>query len=78
MCDTCKEQNITQLPQQNFTMDELKKAFDEGNKRSYSGDEIAWFYNLYNRVFNTNRQPGCGKCFANIRKALTSRYEALR
>lgn len=78
MCDTCKEQNITELPKQNYTLNELKLAAEQSNKRSYSGDEIAWFYNLYNRVFNTNRQPGCGKCFANIRRALNDRYNALK
>lgn len=61
----------------NFTLDELKTASDLSQKSSYTNDEIAWYYNLYNRVFQQNKQPGCGKCFANIRSALARRYEAL-
>lgn len=75
-CEECKsDKNITLNNMPNYTLDELKQAFEQGNKRSYTGDEIKWFYNLYNRVFNTNKQPGCGKCFMNIRKALTERYK---
>lgn len=60
----------------NYTPDELKQAYEMGNKSSYTPDEQAWFYNLYNRVFNKNQQPGCGKCFMNVRKRLTERYKA--
>jgi len=74
-CKTCKEQNITLNDMGNYTFEELEQAHKNGNKSSYTGDEIAWFYNLYNRVFNTNKQPGCGKCFVNIRRNLSVRYK---
>ena len=77
-CDTCKkDKDITLNNMENYTLEELKLAFDNGNKASYTKEETAWFYNLYNRVFRTNKQPGCGKCFMNVRKALTQRYKAL-
>ena len=74
-CDTCKEQELKLKDMGNYTFEELEKAYMEGNKRSYTPDEQAWFYNLYNRVFNQNKQPGCGKCFLNVRKNLTARYK---
>lgn len=61
---------------ENYTEDELFRAYMEGNKSSYSKDETAWFYNLYNRVFKQNKQPGCGKCFVNIRRQLTQFAQA--
>lgn len=59
---------------ENYTLDELEKAYLEGNKPTYTNEEIQWFYNLYNRVFNQQKKPGCGKCFVNIRKHLKNRY----
>jgi len=76
-CETCneeKEVSLKTLP--NYTLSELERAYTEGNKRTYSREEIEWFYNLYNRVFKQDRRPGCGKCFVNIRTALTERYKA--
>jgi hypothetical protein len=60
----------------NYTIEELEKAYNDGSKSSYTKDEQAWYYNLYNRVFNQNKQPGCGKCFMNVRKQLSLRYKA--
>jgi len=79
-CKDCenKQNEISLNGMKNYTIEELQKAYEIGNKPSYSGDEVAWFYNLYNRVFGTNQQPGCGKCFVNVRKNLTRRYEAER
>ena len=75
MCEECenKIQDI-ELPKMRFdncTDEELTRAFMEGNRREYSPDDVAWFYNLYNRVFKQNKQPGCGKCFVNIRRQLS-------
>lgn len=79
-CNTCKnkEQEMTLNNLPNYTMGELERAYSMMDRPSYTGDETAWFYNLYNRVFRTNKQPGCGKCFVNVRNALKSRYEAER
>lgn len=75
MCDECANKiNEIKLPEMRFdncTEEELIRAFMEGNRPTYNPDEIAWFYNLYNRVFKQNKQPGCGKCFVNIRRQLT-------
>lgn len=77
MCKDCKQQEISLNNMSNYTLDELKLAHENGNKTSYTNDEIAWFYNLYNRAFNQNKQPGCGKCFYTIRKQLSQRYQGL-
>jgi hypothetical protein len=75
MCEECKDKiNDIELPKMrhdNCTEEELTQAFFNGNKSTYPPDEVAWFYNLYNRVFKKNKQPGCGKCFVNIRRQLT-------
>jgi hypothetical protein len=39
--------------------------------------EMNYIYNFYNRVFGTNKQPGCGKCLVNNAKNLKSRYREL-
>jgi hypothetical protein len=74
-CKECKEPKDISLPMKNYTDEELEQAHLQGNKSSYTQDEIAWFYNLYNRVFKTHKSPGCGKCFVNIRKHLTNIYQ---
>ena len=79
MCDDCiNKENEISLPTQNFLLDELKLAHEKKDNYTFTKEEIAWYYNLYNRVFKSNKQPGCGKCFANIRKQLSHRYDALK
>jgi len=79
MCDDCKDkEKEISLPTQNFLLDELRTAHEKKDNYTFSNDEIAWYYNLYNRVFKSNKQPGCGKCFANIRKQLSQRFIALQ
>jgi hypothetical protein len=77
-CNDCKENNITLNKMENYVFEELEAAIPILNKSSYTNDEAAYLYNLYNRVFNQNKQPGCGKCFVNIRKKLQARYDATR
>lgn len=79
MCDDCKDKvNEVTSTFKPYTLEELEQAHLDGNKYIYTGDEIGWFYNLHNRVFNTYKQPGCGKCFVNIRRNLSRRYLAER
>jgi hypothetical protein len=79
MCKECenKEQEV-KVPFKNYTLEELETAYNKGNQPTYTPQETAWFYNLYNRVYKTNKQPGCGKCFVNIRKHLSTRYKIER
>jgi hypothetical protein len=78
MCDDCiNKENEVSLPQTNFILNELKLADEKKDNYKFTPDEVAWYYNLYNRVFKANKQPGCGKCFATIRKQLSTRYKAL-
>lgn len=78
-CESCSNKpEITSLGMGNFTLEELKKAYERSGQSRYTNEEIAWFYNLYNRVFNQQKTPGCGKCFATVRKQLATRYNALK
>jgi hypothetical protein len=62
----------------NYTFDELEKASELFDKSTHTPDEVAYLYNLYNRIFKTNKQPGCGKCFVNVRRHLKQRFNAER
>jgi len=75
MCKEC-ENKTNEVPTtfRNYSLEELEMAYNDYNKAIYTPQETAWFYNLYNRVFKTNKQPGCGKCFVTIRKHLHHRY----
>jgi hypothetical protein len=78
-CEKCKKRKdeITLSKFGNYTIDELKIAAQKFNLPSYTPDEIAFFYNLYNRVYQKNEQPGgCGQCFQRIRAHLHRRYNA--
>lgn len=76
MCKEC-ENKVNDVPTtfRPYSIEELEQAYNEGNKPIYTPQEVAWFYNLYNRVFGTNKQPGCGKCFVTIRRHLSQRYK---
>lgn len=75
MCDECEKEKPVTMNFKNYTFEELERAHQIGNQPSYTPDDVAWFYNLYNRVFKTDKQPGCGKCFVTIRRNLSTRYK---
>lgn len=76
-CAKCKKSGEVNLQTNPFTKDEMDRAMEICNKRTMSPQEQAWFYNLYNRVFKTNKMPGCGKCLGNNVKQLKIRYNEL-
>ena len=72
-CHTCKTKKLPTMKL--YTFDELYDFYQVRDKHHYTPEEIANIYNLYNRVFNANKTPGCGKCFVNVRKKLTAQFE---
>ena len=77
-CDDCKEKNkeITlELP--NYTFEELETIIPLLDKYGLTSTETQLIYNLHNRIFKTNKRPGCGKCFKQICKSLKIKYTEL-
>lgn len=72
-CHTCKSKRLPKMKL--YTFEELQTFYQNRDKYHYTQEEIAEIYNLYNRVFNDNKSPGCGKCFVNVRKKLTMQFE---
>ena len=73
-CQECKKRKKKLPKMKLYTFQELEHAYQNREKYKYTPDEQVWFYNLYNRVTGQNKTPGCGKCFANIRKHLEKQY----
>ena len=64
---------------QNWSYDELEAIQTLMERRSYSHAQLEVIYDLYNRVFNTNKSiTSCGKCNANKLQALKRKYEEER
>ena len=65
--------------EQNWTYDELEDIQTLMERRSYSHADLLKIYDLYNRVFNTNKSvSSCGKCNANKLKSLKRKYDEER
>ena len=65
--------------EENWTYDELRDIQTLMEKSRYSHAELIVVYDLYNRVFKTNKSiTSCGKCNANKFKALKRKYEEER
>ena len=76
-CHECKNKinEITLPPMSNYQPEELEQIWNMRGRSNYTPDETAHHYNLYNRVFGRNEQPGCGKCFYRVQKLLYERYQ---
>lgn len=65
--------------EQNWTYDELEGIQTLMERSRYSHADLQKIYDLYNRVFNTNKSiTSCGKCNANKLKSLRRKYEEER
>jgi len=74
-CDKKPEVNV-EFPL--YTHEEFIKILDMLNQYKISNQELEYIYNFYNRVFKTNKTPGCcGKYLRNISKHLNNRYQEL-
>jgi hypothetical protein len=75
-CDECSKKSEVNLELPLYSYDEYLKVKELLNKYKISREEMDYIYNFYNRVFKTNKKPGCGKCLKNISKHLTHRFES--
>lgn len=73
-CETCDKKPEVQIQLPNWTFDELQNIQPLLDKYGITRDEQKYIYNLYNRIFKTNQQPGCGKCLINVIKNLKNKY----
>ena len=65
--------------EENWTYDELRDIQTLMEKSRYSHAELIKVYDLYNRVFKTNKSiTSCGKCNSNKFLALKRKYEEER
>lgn len=65
--------------EQNWSYDELEDIQTLMDRRSYSHAQLQIIYDLYNRVFGTNKSvSSCGKCNINKLAALKRKYEEER
>jgi len=61
-----------------WTFEELQNAQRLHDRQRYSREEIDEMFGLYNRIFNTKKQPtGCGKCIVNVLESLRRKYDEL-
>jgi len=74
-CDECSKKTEVSLELPLYSYDEYIKVRDLLHKYKISREEMDYIYNFYNRVFKTNKRPGCGKCLKNITKHLYNRFE---
>ena len=65
--------------EENWSYDELEEIQSLMEKSRYSHAELIKVYDLYNRVFKTNKSiTSCGKCNSNKFLALKRKYEEER
>jgi hypothetical protein len=76
-CETCKKPKEVVMKNELYTKEEFDRIIGMLDKYGLGSVEINYIYNFYNRVFGTNKQPGCGKCFINNAKNLKARYREL-
>lgn len=64
---------------ENWSFEELEDIQTLMDRRSYSHADLLKIYDLYNRIFNTNKSvSSCGKCNVNKLRALKRKYEEER
>lgn len=73
-CEECDKKSDIQISLPLYTQDEFLRVLEILKKYKISKQEQEYVYNFYNRVFKTNKSPGCAKCLRNIVKHLQARY----
>jgi hypothetical protein len=76
-CADCDKKPEVTITTENWTLQELTNAMPLLDKYGLSREEQQYIYNLYNRIFKTNKQPGCGKCLVNAIKQLKVKFNQL-
>lgn len=73
-CTTCPQEKELNVSLGLTTTQEWEKVIPLTLKYGLTSQETQYIYNFYNRVFNQNKRPGCGKCFVNVCRALRNRW----
>lgn len=76
-CIECDKQKEVTLTLGMETNEEWLKIIELLNKQTISREQTQYIYNFYNRVFKTNKQPGCAKCMRNIAIHLKNRWNEI-
>lgn len=76
-CEKCKKSGEVEIKTRPYTDEEFHNIIPLLDKYNITPQERDYIYNFYNRVFGTNKVPGCGKCFVNICKNLKKKYSSL-
>lgn len=74
-CEECSKKSEITLELPLYTKEEYLKVRQLFGRYKITREETDYIYNFYNRVFQTNKKPGCGKCMANIIKRLQNKFE---
>ena len=69
-CEKCKKSGEVEIKTENWTKSELELVVSYLDNYNITRQQTDYAYNLYNRIFKTNKTPGCGKCFIRIAKSL--------
>lgn len=65
--------------EQNWSFEELEQIQSLMERSGYNHSQRVQIYDLYNRVFNTNKSPtSCGKCIVGKLNSLRRKYEEER
>ncbi len=73
-CVKCKKSGNVEIKTENWTLQELELVISYLDNYNITPDQKAYAYNLYNRIYKENKQPGCGKCFIRIAKSLKIKW----
>jgi hypothetical protein len=76
-CPKCKKSGNVELKTENWTFQELDDVIPLLDKYGLTREQTNYIYNLYNRIFKMNKQPGCGKCFVNIARQLKIKHSSM-
>lgn len=76
-CKTCKKGKTIKLEPALYTKEEFDNVIEMIDKYDTMKNKQDYIFGFYNRVFGTNKRPGCSKCYNNISKSLKAKYQKL-
>jgi hypothetical protein len=74
-CEKCEKSGEITLNSPNWTPQELIPIKDLYGRYKITNEEWKWVYNLYNRIHNTKKSPGCNKCMRNVMERMKNLYD---
>jgi hypothetical protein len=76
-CVKCEKSGNVEIKTENWTPQELENVMSFIDNYNMTYEQRNYAYNVYNRIFKENKQPGCGKCFVRIAKSLKIKWNEL-